>query len=773
MLAAALAGWLGADPARAHDGATEGAEAADAVVVVRARLRDEDPQTIPVAVTALGAEELRRAGVVGTAGIAQLVPSLAYASANPRNTSVSIRGLGSSVVAIAQANDGLEAGVGLYVDGVYRGRPAAGAFNFADLEQVDVLRGPQGTLFGRNTTAGAVVLTSRRPSFTPGWTLDASAGGLGYLQVRATATGPVAGELVAGRVSVAHTQRAGILSNATTGDLDNSLGNTVLRASLLVDPPGPWQGGLIADSSAIRSVCCTQVFVRVGTTRRPAARQFPAMAAALGYIPASTDPHHRLSDVDAQVRLETDDGGMTATAERLGEAVRFTSISAWRWWNWDVDNDRDFTALPIQTLQRIPSRQDQWSQELRLAGEGERLDWVAGLYGFRQTITGNLVTEYGPRATFWLLGPAPTYAPGLLDGYRLTGRTRFTSTSFAAFGEATWAASETVSLTLGLRHTWEDKDGTYASSVSGGATPRTPVEAAGKLSILRGQAYSAAVTDSSLTGRASVAWRPVPAILAYLQVASAEKSGGINMSGLPLDAAGQPALATAVIRPERTLALEAGLKTDWFDRRLIVNLAVYRTRVHDFQTNIVDAAPGALRGYLANIDEVLVDGAELDASWHADATTARLSLAWTDARYGRFPNGGCPLEEIVGGTQVCDLSGRSLAGIPEWAVSGGIDRAWPLGSGGLEGFARLDASWRSETAGEATGSRFTRIDAYGLASLSAGLRSPDGWEVSFFVRNLTDTGYLTNVTVQAGNSGLVVGTPGEPRLIGLSVRVEG
>src|SRR5262249_22270658 len=144
-------------------------------------------------------------------------------------------------------------------------------------------------------------------------------------------------------------------------------------------------------------------------------------------------------------------------------------VSAWRFWDWSAANDRDYTSLSIQTIQGIPSRQEQWSQELRLASNGTNtVDYVAGLYAFSQTIRGNPVTEYGPMATFWLLGPATVFPQNLLDGYRTTGRTRFESNSYAAFGEATWHVMDRLDLTGGVRYTYEDKNGQHDARVSGG-----------------------------------------------------------------------------------------------------------------------------------------------------------------------------------------------------------------------------------------------------------------------------------------------------------------
>lgn len=149
--------------------------------------------------------------------------------------------------------------------------------------------------------------------------------------------------------------------------------------------------------------------------------------------------------------------------------------------------------------------------------------------------------------------------------------------------------------------------------------------------------------------------------------------------------------------------------------------------------------------------------------------TGQASL--TDARYLSYPNGPCPLEKTGSSATACDLSGRRLPGVPDWAWSATADYSRPLAGRDLETFARADASGRGDSAGEATGSAYTQIGGYTLVNLSAGLRRPGSWEVSAWVRNAFDARWLTAVTVQAGNSGLVLGAPGDPRLAGLTLRV--
>ena len=176
--------------------------------MVTTRQRQEDAQAIPVSLSVVDESTLAVTATINTSQIAQLVPSPNYVSPNPRNTAFTISGLGSSVVAVSQAMDGLEPGVGFYVDQVYHARPATAAFDFLDLERVEVLRGPQGTLFGKNTTAGAINITSRGASFEREASAELSGANYGYLQGKASLSGPLIGNRLAGRLSAAVTRRS-------------------------------------------------------------------------------------------------------------------------------------------------------------------------------------------------------------------------------------------------------------------------------------------------------------------------------------------------------------------------------------------------------------------------------------------------------------------------------------------------------------------------------------------------------------------------------------
>ncbi len=749
-------------------------------VIVTARRRAENVQRVPAAISVVGGALLDQSYTVNTQALTTLIPSLNYSSANPRNTAFTIRGLGSSVVAVSQANDGLEPGVGFYVDQVYHARPATAAFDFADIEQVEELRGPQGTLFGKNTTAGALNITTRAPTFTREGFAELSYGERNFVQAKGWVSGPLS-DAIAYRISGVSTRRDGVLDNVRTGRGANTLGTQAVRGQLLFKPDETIQMRLIADFTNFQAYCCTQVYLRTGQSLRAANRQFggrTGLAAQFGYTPPSTNPYDRRTDIDGPLDVDTNEGGVSAITDwNLGFGT-LTSVSAWRFWNWDAENDRDYTGLPIQRSQHIPSRQDQYSQELRLASNGTGpISYVAGLYGFRQKIVGRPISIYGPAAARYLIGTTTgannaAVPANLLDGYGQDGRTDFRTQSYAAFGEMNWRIIDSITVTGGLRYTQEDKDGYYTTTVSGGPATTSTALINARLGVLRPQSYQAHDSDGSFSGRGNIAWQATEHTLAYASYAHGFKSGGINMSGLPLDNNNQPVLATAVVRPERNETYEIGLKNALFDNRLIFNIDGFYTRVRNFQATVVENSTTQtvqLRGYLSNIPEVTVKGIEADiTALILPGLSAWTSFAYSDGEYSNYPAGPCPLEVQTAATTQCSLTGRRLASLPRLSMTAGLDYTRPVGSGQV--FAHVDTASRSGFNGDPGLSRFTYIRGYNLTNANIGYRFADGTEVIVFARNLLDADYIQNVTIQAGNSGLILGTPSDPRTIGGTVR---
>ncbi|HTI66971.1 MAG TPA: TonB-dependent receptor [Caulobacteraceae bacterium] len=739
-------------------------------VVVTARRRTETLQSVPIAATVVGADALERQGVNTIQQLTALTPSAQVLSTNPRNTAITIRGLGASY---GLANDGLEQGVGVYVDQVYNSRPASATFDFIDIERVEVLRGPQGTLFGKNTTAGALNITTRDPSFRPEVQAEMSYGNYNFLQAKASVSGPLAGDKLAGRISIVGTRRDGLVRNPVVGHEQLDTKNIALRGSLIWKPSDKLTGRFYIDFSRQEPECCTQLFVVAAPTLKPLNQQFAALAAGRGYVPVSTDPYNRLAETDGKIKADQTQQGVSAIFDYDFGPVTLTSVTAAREWVWQPANDRDYTPLDIIRQSANPSQQYQYSQELRLSSNGARtLDWQVGLFAFDQNVKTKGVTEYGKDASYWLF-PAANVTAALLDGYKVFNTSSIDTKSYAAFGQATWSVTDKFKVTPGLRYTYEKKDAYYNATTAGGLATTDAALITRRLGIARPQFYTADISGGSLSGQLALAYQLTPDVNAYATYARGEKSGGINMAGIPTDAAGNPALNSAVVRPEKATTYEIGLKTQWFERRLTANLAAYYTTVRDFQANVVDSGPGALRGYLANIEKVTVKGVELDfATRPIMGVTTYAAVSWTDGEYSSFKNGPCPIERIGTATVACDLSGRELPGVSRWAGSAGAEYRHDASFGSLEGqiYASIDAAFRSPYYSDASTSIYTRLPESLVFNLRTGFKSSGNWDASFWVKNLFDEKYLQFVTIQTGNSGLVIGTPGDQRTVGVTLR---
>lgn len=737
-------------------------------ILVTARRREESVTDVPVAISIVGGREIDATGSFNVNRLQQLQPSLQFYSSNPRNTAVNVRGIGAP---FGLTNDGIEQGVGIYIDDVYYARVAASTFDFLDVERIEVLRGPQGTLYGKNTTAGALNITSRQSTFEPEGSLQVSAGNLGYAQGKAAISGPL-GETLAVRVVASATKRSGTLFNVTSASKVNELDNFGTRAQILWQPSDSVSLTLAGDYNRQNPECCGQVFVSVVPTERAANRRFEALAAHFGYEPASRDPFDRLVDHDTGLRAKQTFGGLSARLRAdLGEG-EFTSITSWRAWDWNPSNDRDYTELPITTISANPSHQRQWTQEFRYSsGGGHSLDYILGLFLFRQRIRSTGLQEQGSAASYWLLGPVNGTDPALLDGLRQTTDIDYRNDSAALFGRLTWNVSDTVRIEPGLRLNYDRKRAHYEAIASGGLETSDPVLIGRKNGVLQSQSYEARFSDWNLSGDLTLSWKPSPDWLAYATYAKSFKSGGVNLSGIPARADGTPATELATVKPERVNHYEIGLKGDFADGKARLALAAYRTSIHDYQATVVNGAVGVLRGYLANADKVRTQGVEVELALRP-ARGLRLSgsVAYTDAKYLSFPDAPPPLENSGGGTAVVDISGQRLPGVSRWSASYGAEYALPaqlLNSAG-EFFVALDGNARSRWSSSPSPSRYMWVDGHAITNLRLGFRADGGWEAFGWVRNAFDVDTLDFLTAQSGSTGLIVGQPGDPRTYGFT-----
>ncbi|ESQ87470.1 hypothetical protein ABAC460_19275 [Asticcacaulis sp. AC460] len=768
----ALAFALPALPALAAGGG-QVVETGD-TVVVNARRRSENVQDVPVSIAVVGGEQLNRFGISNVDQLQRYQPSIQLITSNPRNTATTIRGLGST---IGLTNDGLEQGVGIYVDEVFFARPGSALVDLVDIDRIEILRGPQGTLFGKNTTAGALSIVTREPTFTPEGSLEGTIGSENFVQVKGVLSGPLVDGKLAGRVAFGATRRDGLYENVTTHTKQNDLNSHVVRGQLLFTPTDTLKIKLSADYALSDPEANTQAFVRYGQTLRNANRQYPYLAAYYGYTPASTNPYDFKVDVNGEIQAKQRVKGVAANVNwDLGWAT-FTSISSYRLWNWWPQNDRDYTALSIRTRSSNPSEQRQLSQEFRLASNGEKnIDWVVGLYAFTQRVETNGTEQWGIHAARWLIGETTGSTPvpeNLLDGYTQSIHAVSRTDSYAAFGQLTWHATEKLDVTAGLRYTSEDKSQVYQQVASGGLATTNAALISAKNGISRTYSYYADLSDSSPSGLLSVSYEINPDLRIYASTSKGYKSGGINAAGIPTDSAGNPILASAVLRPEEVTSTEIGLKSQFWGKRGTFNLAAYSSDIEDYQANVIDSGLGSLRGYLANVEKVEVRGAEIDARVRPlDNLTIFGTLSYTDGKYASFKNGPAPLELQASGNSVVDLSGKELPGVSKWAGSFGFDYGWDQNIGQLTGQAYLsaDTSFRSEWNSDASVSKYAVIEGSTVTNLRLGYRASGGTEAFLWVKNAFDEEYLTILTIQQGNSGAIFGQPGDPRTFGVTVR---
>jgi iron complex outermembrane recepter protein len=741
-------------------------------VVVTARRIEETAQEVPIPVSVVQGRLVDEAGAFNVNRLKELLPTVQFYSTNPRNSAINIRGLGAP---FGLTNDGIEQGVGMYIDGVFYARPAAATLDFLDVERIEVLRGPQGTLFGKNTTAGAINVSTRRPSFNQETDLELNYGNLDFFQAKGSISGRLF-EKVAGRVSFSGTRRDGTIFNTNTNESQNNLNNVGFRGQLLYAPTDSLAINLAVDHSRQRPEGYTQVVAGVAPTRRNPNRQYAQIAADLNYTPPSFNAFDRVTDVDSPLRSYQDLGGSALNIDWKVGRGRVTSTTAWRYWNWNPSNDRDFIGLPVTTISAAPSEQRQWTHEIRYAGSLlPSVNVVFGGFAFHQGIDSDpsFKQEQGSAAARFLLAPSAASAtPGLLDGYGYNQYLTFRNTSAAVFGQAEWSITDRLRVLPGLRFNYDQKEVNFDQQIYGGLQTTDPALIALQRSVLAPQAYTADVDDTNVSGQFSVAYRFTDRVNAYATYATSFKSVGLNLNGVPSDAAGRPALAAATVKPEDERHIEIGIKTAPF-RNVTANLTAYDTEIKDFQAQVVNAGVGVLRGYLANAEKARVRGVEFDATARvAQRFTLYGASAYTDGIYVSFPDAPPPLED-TGALDVKDISGSVLPGISKWAVSFGGQYDQPGRLLRREGqyFAAFDSSYRSEFSSSATASRYLIVDGYMLLNARIGFRWSDGWALSLWSRNLLNKDYYELLTAVPGNSGLFVGQPGDQRTVGLTLRV--
>lgn len=791
------------DAAASADQAEDDDPSRGDVIIVTARRRSETAQDVPLAISVIRGDSIESTGNFNVVKLQQLAPTLQVYTSNPRNTSVNIRGLG---VPFGLTSDGFEQGVGIYVDDVYNSRVAAATFDFLDVDQVEVLRGPQGTLYGKNTTAGAINITTNQPTFNFEGSAEVSVGNLNLKQAKAAVSGPLS-STIAARIAVATTSRRGTLYNVATKRWINEQDNLGLRGQLLFKPNDDLSITLSGDYSKQDPEGFGTAYVRVGKTQRALSRQYDALVAAINaanpgrnYAVPSTNIYDRLTDIDANLNAGNKIGGASVKVKWNVGPGTFTSVSAWRFWDWKPENDRDFTGLSIVSKSQNPSQQDQYSQEFRYNYEGDKVDFVVGLFGFKQRIDTQGTEQQGADASRWSLTGAQAADPSILKGLTASNTQYLKSTSAALYGQASYKLTDKLTIQPGIRINYDKKEGFYQRVVTNGAgvviscspAPAAGTTLAAQCGVYQPQSTSPEVSDWNFSYDFNVNYKFTPDILAYATYAKSFKTVGINQNGLPLTSANVPDLSASTVKPESVNHFEIGLKTQLLDRRATFNLTAYRTEIRNFQATVNGGQFGTVRGYLANAEKVRSQGIEADFKiTPSDRFSAYANGAYTDAKYVSFTNAPCP-PELSGGTlqaanatpdysqpgvpgalspRQCDISGQSLPGVSKWAFSYGAEANTPVTLLDKEGqiYLGIDGNYRSHWNSNASPSIYTNVKGYALTNFRAGFRA-DGFDVFAWVRNAFDVNYIELLQVAPGNVGLIAGTPGDQRTWGGTIK---
>ncbi len=704
-------------------------------VVVTARKRAENLQDTPVAITAMTTEALERRMIVGTDQLDQVSPNLQFATYGPLTgnsaaSQVFIRGIGQT-----DATSSVDPGVGLYIDEVYIGQSVGGAMDFRDIANVQILRGPQGTLFGRNTIGGAVLLTTNQPGDELGGSVKLGLGEDDLLEFSGAIDLPISDTLKS-RFTYGTRKRDGYVFRDDGTDLGDEDTYTV-TGKLLWEVSDNVDLTLKLDYSEEDENGVPLVFA--GMNENAA---FPAALSAAAGCPGATFPPPSVPTGIVDTRCANDvtwDRGpfenagtveLGSTVENWGAALianweindhwSLKSITSYRELDWTGKRDADNTGFVILHTDMV-SEGEQLSQELQLNYSADKLNGVVGLFYYEDEYDETLFVDYTP--------PPFAGAPFFVD---VTNNARIDNENWAIFGQFTYDISEQLSLSLGARYTDETK-----------AVKLNAFQEVGAIGFFQRfvtqEERELDFTDASVS--ATVQYRWSDAFMTYFSYSEGFKSGGWN----PLYNAVQLNLEPTAFNEESAETLELGFKADISDS-LRINGAIFSTDYTDLQfTFRVGIVP-----LLFNAGEASIDGAELEFTYTPnDNLIIEGSLGYLDASVDSVSN----ITSDAGAVTAVVKAGNSLPYTPDLTANIGIGYAFNLSQ--MRITPRLDYSYTDEQFFDAGNTReIAQSDAEGLLNFSVTMEGvSDQWKLILGVTNLTDETYPV-----AGNSSLTTAT---------------
>lgn len=660
-------------------------------VTVTATRREASLQEVPVAVSVIDGEQLERGNRNNVAAIVQEVPTLNYrAGASNKDTSLFIRGVGT-----ISTSPGVEPTVATVVDGVVFGRPGQSTLDLLDLQRIEVLRGPQGTLFGKNASAGVLNVVSKdAPEETSGYVDYSHFGGGNENRLRFGIGGRLTDGLK-GSLSTLLGKYDGNVENEFNGHDVNGYDRKGVRGKLEFEPNEDFKFTLIGDYMD-------------GEDTLPSGVVTSANAAFTNQLrPVTPGKHNREINSDYKTYVEDTNTGLSGQADwKLGDFT-LTSITAWRGWDNTQYQDGDRRALLPLTASHDKGEvdYDQFSQELRLTSpKGEFNEYVLGAYYFH----GNSDEVYQRWST----------NAGVLN----RGRADYsvTNDSVALFGENTFNFTDDFRALLGLRWTHDDLEYDHRR-VSTSTTAVTGIQPS--------TSSSGSVDEDGFSGRTGLQYDFNDSLTGYVTYSRGYKGPAYNtfFNMQPRD--------TEALKPETSDSYEVGLKSSAWNNRLTANLAVFHTDYDDYQANFFDTVANQVVTRLINAGSVKTQGVELDASLQATRQLKlSASLAYTKARVDHF---NCP----VGAAATCDIDGGRLPFTPDWKSYVRADYSIPLDNG-LDVELSTDYSWQDEVQFSLDQNPDTIQGAYGIWNASIALADYNaGWRVALLGKNLADKSY--------------------------------
>ena len=752
-----------------------GATVAQAVleeVIVTAQKRTQSLQDVPVAVSAFSGEMLEQSGIKDMFDLQANAPSLIVdASQTSTTTTFSIRGVFTS-----SQNFGLEPSVGLYVDGVYRARQGSMINNLVDVASVEVLRGPQGTLFGRNTPAGAIQVNSVQPDFE----------GTGFLEVGAgnydlwTASGAKSLTLIDDVLAVRGTgfimNRDGFV-DLIGGDDDaiNDRDRWGLRFQALYTPNDSITVRFGADYSEVNEICCAvgnwknNFFPQDGATS-PASGTDANIVALGGTVIYQRDFYDYEVTLAQEPVSDNEDKGVNLQVDWETDNFLVTSITAYREYESFDDFDIGFTDLDAG-YQSNDADQDQFTQEFRISDDGEKLSYVAGLYYYHQNLDNSRATTVGDDLA-GIIGLAGIGAPAFVGGTGALSVNEQEHESYAIFGQADYNLTDSLVLTAGLRWTYEDKDMTnvFTQDAPPVFSPAFPNWGFYGFPPLTPQPdVDEDFDDDQVTGTVKVSWFMNNDIMFYGSYGTGYKAGGINTDRIPSQ-------VSVLFDPEESESFELGMKAEFPDQALRVNVALHMTDTDDLQT--ISFQGGGF--VLDNAGTAETYGGEVDISWlPTDSTTLTLAYAYNHGEYEDFEEGSCwtatpwhtgqpdPDDQ---GNGFCDRSGGDISGNPEnvVVVTGNQDFNF---TASLTGFLYGEYIFTDERMTDVNNDPAKEDDSYTVVNLRAGLIFEDyDATLTFWGRNIFDEDSVSTIADAVAQTGRLIGYYREPATWGVSLR---